>query len=68
MKILTASTAAFVLLSVLGLTVYFHDPNPWGGWFAPLWFGSLAGAVLSLSCVAISRALSEIANPIKWRT
>lgn len=62
MKIMAAFAAAFVVLSVLGFTIYFDDENPWGGWFAPLWFGSLAGAVASLSVVGITRALSEIAS------
>lgn len=63
MKVLAGFTAMFIVLSTLGWTVYFHaDTDPWGGWFAPLWFGSLGGAVLSLSCVAITRAVSEIAS------
>lgn len=62
MKILAAFTAVFVVLSVLGFTVYFHDENPWNGWFVPLWFGSLGGAVWSLSVVGIAGALNEIAS------
>ena len=63
MKVLAAFAAVFVVLTVLGFTVYFDDPNPWGGWFAPLWFGSLGGVVLSLSVIGIVWALAEIANP-----
>lgn len=62
MRIMAGFASVFFVLSVLGFTVYFHDPNPWGGWFAPLWFGSLGGTVLSLSVVGIYGALSEIAS------
>lgn len=62
MKTLTAFAATFVAMTMLGLTVYFDDPNPWGGWFVAIWFLSLAGSLVALSAVAITRAVSEIAS------
>lgn len=62
MKTLATLTAVWTVLTVLGFTAYFDDPNPWNGWFVPLWFGSLAAALTVLSAVGITRALSEIAS------
>lgn len=62
MKTLAVTAAVFVVMTMLGFTTYYHDQNPWGGWFVPLWFASLAVALLTLSAIAIIRGVSEIAS------
>ncbi|AYB70055.1 hypothetical protein SEA_MULAN_46 [Mycobacterium phage Mulan] len=63
MRTLLVSAAVFASLTALGWTVYYDDPNPWGGWFAPAWFASLGAFLIILSIVTIVRAVDEIANP-----